>query len=237
MTSDLTILIAAAGSIGLLHTLLGPDHYLPFVVMARARKWSLAKTIIITSLCGAGHVASSIVVGLVGITFGFALTELVELESARGSLAAWMLITFGLLYFIWGLRRALRMRPHSHRHVHLDGEAHSHEHIHARGHIHVHDGKEDGGLTPWLLFMIFVFGPCEPLIPMLIYPAAQGSFLGVFMVSAVFGLVTVLTMVVVVAVAFVGAGRFSLGKAERYAHPMAGATVCMSGVAIQFLGL
>lgn len=60
MSQELTILTITAASIGLFHTLLGPDHYLPFIVMAKAGKWSLFKTAWVTFLCGIGHVGSSI---------------------------------------------------------------------------------------------------------------------------------------------------------------------------------
>jgi len=39
MTHDLTVLTITAASLGLFHTLFGPDHYLPFIMMARARRW------------------------------------------------------------------------------------------------------------------------------------------------------------------------------------------------------
>ena len=60
-------------SIGLLHTLVGPDHYLPFIVMGRARKWSLGRTAWITTLCGIGHVGSSVLLGMIGIAAGIGL--------------------------------------------------------------------------------------------------------------------------------------------------------------------
>ncbi len=37
MSHEIVVLGIAAASIGFFHTLLGPDHYLPFIVMARAR--------------------------------------------------------------------------------------------------------------------------------------------------------------------------------------------------------
>jgi hypothetical protein len=40
MTIDLGLLILTAASIGFVHTLLGPDHYLPFVAMSAARRWA-----------------------------------------------------------------------------------------------------------------------------------------------------------------------------------------------------
>ena len=38
-------------------------------------------------------------------------------------------------------------------------------------------------LTPWVLFIIFVFGPCEVLIPMLFIPAVQQSASGIASVA------------------------------------------------------
>lgn len=64
-SNDLWFMILTAGSLGFLHTLMGPDHYLPFVMMARAQDWSRKKTAWVTFLCGLGHVGSSLVIGLV----------------------------------------------------------------------------------------------------------------------------------------------------------------------------
>ena len=88
MSEELAILIITSASIGFFHTLLGPDHYLPFIVMARARNWSVGKTTCITVLCGMGHVASSIVLGVMGMAVGLAVSRLGAIESLRGSLAA-----------------------------------------------------------------------------------------------------------------------------------------------------
>ncbi len=157
-------------------------------------------------------------------------------EGARGSVAAWLLIGFGFAYFVWGMRRAIRHRHHEHRHLHATGAAHTHEHTHVVDHAHIHtDGKRS--LTPWVLFTIFVFGPCEPLIPILMYPAARSSVGGMILVAAVFATVTIATMLSVVMLSAWGVSFARFGKFERYAHAMAGATICLSGMAIQFLGL
>ena len=97
MNDEILILVASAASIGFLHTLFGPDHYLPFIVMSKTGKWTFKKTAIVTFLCGIGHVIGSIVLGLVGITLGVAVSKLEILESFRGEFAAWFLIAFGLL--------------------------------------------------------------------------------------------------------------------------------------------
>ena len=69
---DFYILVTTALSIGFIHTLIGPDHYLPFIMIGRARNWSVAKTMRITIYCGIGHVIGSAALGVVGIGFGIA---------------------------------------------------------------------------------------------------------------------------------------------------------------------
>lgn len=235
ITKEIMVLCATAASIGFLHTVFGPDHYLPFIVMSKARKWSLAKTSFITVLCGIGHVLSSVVLGFIGIALGVAVMKLEAFEAFRGNLAAWALISFGFMYFVWGIHRAIRNKPHSHMHVH-DGEAHAHEHAHLSGHTHVHETKK-ANITPWILFTIFVLGPCEPLIPILMYPAAKNSIAGVVLVAGVFSLVTIFTMTSIVIMMSLGLKVVNLGRLERYTHALAGGAICLSGMAIQFLGL
>lgn len=237
MSSELLILLSAAASIGFFHTLLGPDHYLPFIVMNRAGKWSLRKTLSITALCGIGHVVSSILLGVIGIAMGIALSEVEAVESFRGGIAAWALIAFGLVYFVWGIRRALRNKPHKHLHVHGNGHNHVHTHTHTEEHVHIHEERSAGNFSPWILLTIFVLGPCEPLIPLLMYPAAKSSLTGLVLVTGVFSIVTIATMLSIVIVSTLGINFVPVKSLERYTHAFAGAAICLSGIAIQFLGL
>ena len=230
------LIAGTAASLGFIHTVLGPDHYLPFIVMSRARKWPLSKTLFISFLCGLGHVLSSVILGFLGIALGVAVFKLENIESFRGGVAAWLLIGFGFTYFIWGLRRAIKNRPHKHIHFHADGEKHEHKHVHKADHSHVHEEKKKN-ITPWILFTIFVFGPCEPLIPLVMYPAAKHNTGGVALVALAFGLATIVTMLTIIAVMSWGAKFVRLGKLERYAHAIAGAMILVSGLSVQFLGL
>jgi len=50
------LLTGTAVALGFFHTLVGPDHYLPFVAMAKARQWPLKKTLLIAFFSGLGHV-------------------------------------------------------------------------------------------------------------------------------------------------------------------------------------
>ncbi|MDA3925485.1 MAG: sulfite exporter TauE/SafE family protein [Kiritimatiellae bacterium] len=237
MTNEIQILAATAATIGFFHTLLGPDHYLPFIVMSKSGEWSLKKTALVTFLCGLGHVMSSVVLGFIGISLGIAVSKLEAFEAFRGSLAGWALLTFGLLYFIWGVRRAIQNKPHAHIHSHKGDFTHTHTHTHTQEHAHAHLNKNKKSITPWVLFTIFVFGPCEPLIPILMYPAAKNNISGVIIVTALFSLATIGTMMSIVIVSASGLNLLPLKKLERYSHAMAGAAIFLCGASIQFLGL
>ncbi len=156
LSAETITLMLTSASIGLIHTLMGPDHYLPFIAMSKAGNWRLSKTAGVTILCGLGHVLGSVALGTVGVAVGIAVFKLEVFEAIRGDVAAWMLMAFGLAYFAWGLRRAWRKREHAHAHSH---EAATHAHTHLKEHTHVHSEQSKASYTPWILFTIFVFGP------------------------------------------------------------------------------
>jgi ABC-type nickel/cobalt efflux system permease component RcnA len=262
MDGDLGLLLVTAASIGFIHTLLGPDHYLPFVAMGAARRWSTRRTLWITGLCGVGHVLGSVLIGIVGIVVGLSVTRLEWFEGLRGDAAAWLLTGFGLAYLAWGLKKAWRSRAHTHPHFHGNGTLHEHDHGHEGPHLHPHvqplaPPRAQGhghrhvpghphphlapatarSITPWALFVIFVLGPCEPLIPVLMYPAAQHSVWGTVAVVLAFGAATLVTMLVVVYLGLRGLERLPLDSAERYSHALAGAALTACGLGIVFLGL
>jgi sulfite exporter TauE/SafE len=231
----LLILVTTAAGIGFLHTLTGPDHYVPFVAMARIGRWSLARTVAITLACGMGHVLGSVLLGGLGIALGLAVGKLAWFEQVRGELAGWLLLGFGLAYLAWGIKRAIRNQPHSHVHAHPDGSVHAHRHTHADAHMHVHaDEARAASMTPWILFAIFVFGPCEPLIPLLMFPAAKLSIWGIALVTLVFGASTLATMTGLVAAGHLGLGRVSFSRLGRFSHALAGLAIAACGAAIQF---
>lgn len=240
MPESLTLCLTAV-AVGAVHTLLGPDHYVPFVAMSRAGDWSLGKTLRVTAACGMAHVAGSVVLGLMGLALGMAVMRLETLEGLRGDVAAWLMIGFGLSFMTWGLVQAARShRLHEHVHAHADGTVHSHPHTHDPAHLHLHAPRPGASATPawsrWILFLVFAFGPCEPLIPLLMYPAAKESWGAVVAVAASFAAATLATMAAAVVMLRSGAALLPARGLERYAHALAGAAILACGVLIT-LGL
>jgi ABC-type nickel/cobalt efflux system permease component RcnA len=174
---------------------------------------------------------------MVGILFGLSLSRLEAFESSRGSWAAWALILFGLLYTLWGIRRAVKGHTHSHAHGHPDGTHHTHEHDHHGDHLHPHPEAPESRMTPWVLFVIFLLGPCEALIPLLMFPAATESWGALFLVTGTFGAATLATMLGMVFLSLEGMNRVPLPRLARWGHALAGLTVFLCGAAIQFLGI
>ena len=230
------ILLSTAASLGIFHTAIGVDHYIPFVAMSKANKWSFLKTMLIVLICGIGHVLSSVILGLCGILIGSQISFLVGIEDFRGDLATWFLIAFGLIYMLWGIRNAIKNKPH--KHILSDGKEvwHDHnEHSHESGHSHA---KKSGvSRSFWPLFVLLVLGPCEPLIPLIMYPAAESGILSTVAVALVFSICTITTMLLCTAIVLKGVNMIPMNKIERYSHALAGFAVLMCGLAIMFLGI
>ncbi len=241
------VLVSAAVGIGFVHTVIGIDHTLPFVVLGKARGWSLRRTLWVTGLCGGGHVAASVLLGGAGIGVAIFASGLdtregyhwmqgrvgafESIEAVRGDLAAWALVLFGLTYAAWSLAR--RRRQQRHVHEHAGGLVHSHDHPATGGHEHP-SGKAAGvaGVTAWSLFVIFVLGPCEPLIPILMVPAFQVGLWAVVPVTVAFGVTTIATMAAVVALAYRGLDFVRFPRLQAHVHTLSGLAIASSGLAI-----
>ena len=226
--------LSAAVAVAAVHTLLGPDHYVPFLMLGRARRWSRAQAAGVAAAFGIAHVASSLLLGWVGILFGWTVARWDTVDGGRGSLAAWSLVAFGIAYAAWGARKALQRAggivPHAHDHT---------VHVHAHG-VGPHSHAPPRAQSPtafWTLFTVFVLGPCEPLVPLFVLPASRGNFRLAAWAAVVFGVVTVALMSAITYAGSAGLERLRLGSAERWSHAMAGAVIAASGLAVLFLGL
>lgn len=218
MESSLTMLLATALTLGFVHTITGPDHYLPFAAISKTRNWSMAKTMWVVGVCGLGHVLGSIAIGLVGIGAGIFVGKLEFFEGVRGSLASWLLFSAGVVYTIWAIVHRIIHRNHTHSHGHSPLE-------------------KNQSVTFWVLFAIFVFGPCEPLIPLLMYPAAEMNTYAIVMVSLLFSLATIGTMMATTYLMIKGISLVRFHRLESYQHILAGLTLLISGAGIIFMGL
>lgn len=203
-------LTAAAAGVGSLHSL-APDHWVPITAVARARRWSIARATRIAALCGFGHVTVSALLALVALLAG---REALETFANRlGAVAGIALVTFGLVYGAWGLRRTAGHHIHGHTHAHYD---------------HVHD---PGRMSVWSLFLIYSADPCVALIPLVVAAAPLGTA-GIVTVIVVYELATIGTMVALVLLAASGTRAVRLPWLDRYGDVAAGALIAATGLAM-----
>ena len=203
------LLLFSALTIGLLHAL-APDHWIPFVALAKAQQWSKWKTTYSVFLAGLGHVSSSVVIGLIGIAIGIATEHVTGWETLRGNVASLLLIGFGLAYMIYGLKQLGK------KHTHRDNSAKS--------------------VSYWTLFILIIFGPCEPLIPLLFASSAYGWFNVVLLVT-LFSAATIVMMQIQVHAALWGFSFIRTHIFEHAADAIAGGVIVITGIAIRFFGI
>jgi hypothetical protein len=207
-------LMVAAATVGSLHSI-APDHWVPFAAVARARGWSGARTARVTLLCGFGHVTVSAAMGLLGLWLGVSVLQ--AFGRRLESLAGILLVAFGLVYGIWGLRGAFGRRVHGHTHAHYD---------------HVHDPSR---ATVCGLFLLFSADPCVAVIPLILAAAPLGAA-RVAAVVVVYELATLVAMVALVLPARAGVNVVRAAWLDQYGDAAAGALIAAVGLLVTGLG-
>jgi ABC-type nickel/cobalt efflux system permease component RcnA len=226
MSDWLLALMLTAATVGALHSL-GPDHWLPFAALSRARNWSPMRTARLAILCGAGHVTVSAILGVLAVVVG---REAVEgFGTSLHDSAPLLLIGFGFAYLLWALWRIFG-RELLHRADHLGGVPH--DHGHGRHHHHDH-GRP---VTEWGLFVLFCCDPCIALIPMIV-AASAGAWGAIGSVVLVYELATIAAIVVLVQTASAGARKVRFAWIDRYGDAVAGALIILLGAVVTVLGI
>ncbi|MBI4064433.1 MAG: hypothetical protein HY401_09070 [Elusimicrobia bacterium] len=211
------VLTATAAWLAFLHAL-APDHWVPFVALARTNSWSRSKLALVTFLAGLGHVGTSLVLGLAGILLGQELSRLQGVEARRGEMAILLLIGFGIAYLAWGIKHA--RHGVNHHHVGVDSLA---------------GAAKTAFLTRfWIFFAVMIFGPCEPMIPLIFLAWAKG-LQPLLSVVGVFSFITVTMVVAQSLLAYQGLSFFwsrHEDQLARYSHAIAGATIIAVGLLV-----
>jgi hypothetical protein len=197
----------AAASVGALHSI-APDHWVPFAALARARGWSAWKTARITLPCGLGHVTVSAALGVLALLLGLEMLRFVgqRLEAMAGL----VLMAFGLVYAVWGLRRAMHEKLHAH--------------------------PVDSSATAWTLFVLFSADPCVAVMPILFAAAPLGAGRAA-MVVLVYEAATLGAMIPLVLLSRAGAMRLRWHWLDHHGHSAAGGIIAAVGLAVTLLGI
>lgn len=162
------LIALSAAFVGLVHSL-SPGHWLPVVLMVKAKKWDLGQATLGAVVAAAGHIFVSVGLGLIGAFIGTSLfgPYLHELEEHAGVI----LIVFGLIYAVFS--------KFQHRHCH--------------GHEHHGPDPKKGSKAPYVFLFSLGFSPCFAVLPIFATAIGMGSaVLLSSMIAFAFGVLTAL---------------------------------------------
>jgi ABC-type nickel/cobalt efflux system permease component RcnA len=227
--SVLTTIAITGFGIAFFHAAI-PTHWLPFVLAARAQRWSKLKTIAITAFAATGHASFTATLGLLVALLGIAISDRIGIWFPR--LAGGVLILFGLFYVV------RQLSGHTHTHLHsFVRPAHSHEHDHAHECEHAHAPKRKQLLTKTdlaavsSLLLLLTFSPCEAFVPFYVTGVRYG-WRGFALLTAILTIGTIAGMVAFTFLALTGIEQVKLRSFEKYEAAVMGVLLCVVGVLI-----
>jgi len=164
------ILAFLSAFVGLVHSL-APGHWLPVVLMAKTKRWSMQQAALNAAVAASGHIIISLSLGLLASFIGhtFFAGYLHEIEENAG----WILVVFGVIYAVYSRFQHRHCNDHSHGH-------------------HGPEPKKKETAPYWFLFALG-FSPCFAVLPLFATAVGMGSFsLMVVMITFSIGVLTAL---------------------------------------------
>ena len=186
-----------------------PTHWLPFVLVGRAQRWSLAKNLLAVGAAGLAHIASTVVVGSLIVAAGMALDEVIA--GLMPHLSAVLLFGFGGFYLIKSVIR----RP-----VMAGGPA-----------LDLAEPTVSHGAAFWGLVAVMALSPGEVLLPIYMSSAQEGVG-ALALLTLAFALGTILGMTTFTTLARAGASVLKLERWARYEGAILGVALIAIGLLV-----
>jgi len=213
-----------------------PTHWLPFVLVARARGWSRLKTVLVTFCAGLGHVLLTSLLGLAVALVGFQFYE------RYGSYFPW--VAGGVLflmagYYFWRQWRGGGICHHSPPGGHHQPSEHCGHEAEAE-HSHWDHELQESPLVKidkgdWAavsgLFVMLTLSPCEGFLSIYL-SGVQFGWRGFFILSGILAVAALAAMTLLTWLTLVGLDRFRIKNFERYEAGMLGVLFSLLGVLV-----
>lgn len=231
------VLLGTAVSTALFHTLI-PDHWLPFVLIGRARAWSVRRTAVVSGASALIHTVLSLLLAFGALAIGMESARALGHRLAEASVV--LLVGFGLAYAVWAWRKGGHFHPGGTLvHPPLETEpcagtegdgGQDHLHYHADTLI-IHGTSGRGDLY---LAAIVGLNPCILVMPILLATAEHGP-LAVAGVTLAYSLTTVALMVGLSVAGVAGSREVEVPGAARYMEAASGLLIAFVGIVFWIL--
>jgi len=196
-----------------IHALI-PNHWMPLIAVGKTEKWTQQQTLWATVITGFAHTLSTIIIGvLVGLT-GYKLSA--RYPATSETIAPTILITMGVIYTMLDLRK--------HQHHHDFGGAAK---------------QAKNGRSRWIailtsLSIAMFLTPCLE-IEAYYFQAGTIGWTGIFIVSAVYLIITVAVMLSLVSLGLKGVAHLRSGFLEHHEKRITGLVLILLGVTALFV--
>jgi len=199
--------------LSLIHALI-PHHWIPIIAIAKTEKWNNREALSATFITGVSHMISTIIIGII---VGFVGIKLAESYSYITTVAApTILLVIGVIYLILDFRAS----KHHHHHFDLDEEK-------------LKNKKSKTAIITSLSVAMFLM-PCFE-IEAYYFQAANFGWPGIFVVSAVYLVMTLLFMFALVLLGLKGINKLNLSFLEHHSKRVTGIILILLGFAAYFV--
>jgi putative Mn2+ efflux pump MntP len=198
--------------LGLIHPLF-PNHWIPLIAIAKTEKWTNRETLSATLITGFSHTLSTIIIGII---VGFVGIKLTESYSYITRIAApVILVIIGIIYLFLDFRK-----HHQHNHFDLSEEK-------------LKTKKSKIAIIITLCIGMFL-SPCFE-IEAYYFQAATKGWIGIFIVSVVYLVMTLVMMTALVYVGMKGINKFNSQYLEHHEKRITGIVLILLGIMAYFV--
>jgi nickel/cobalt exporter len=201
--------------LSLVHALI-PNHWIPLIAISKTEKWTERQTLWATAITGFAHTFSTIIVGIVVGIIGYELSSSYDFISTVA--APVILVGLGIVYVTLDIRGA------HHQHTEHDNNQ-------------ILSEKE--GKTKWRailtsLSVAMFLTPCVE-IEAFYFKAGTIGWIGIFIVSSVYLLVTLIVMLLLVYLGMKGIRTFNSHFLEHHEKGITGLVLIALGCVAYFV--